>query len=119
MTARLTSPQPAISLLRRPWRAGPFSLFFAFTPLWTWIYAQFAWQTYFGGPLIEPIGPLGLPASVFFTGMVMLWMLVGVYALWAARSRRIAGVVYLVFTIPATFALIVGPAIVLIIQNLG
>lgn len=47
----------------------------------------------------------------------MLWMLIGVYVLWGARSRLVAAAVYLVFTIPATVALILGPAIVLILQN--
>ena len=118
MTASLAAPQRASSILRRPWRSGPFSKFFAFTPLWIRIYGYFAWQTYFPGMFEEPLGPFGIPQGVLVDGLVMFWMLIGVYVLWGARSRLVAAAVYLVFTIPATIALFLGPAIVLILQNL-
>jgi hypothetical protein len=119
MTASLASPQPsqtATSLLLKPWRSGPFSKFFAFTPLWIRIYGYFAWQTFFP-PMFPASGRFGIPQGVFVDGLVMLWMLIGVYVLWGARSRMVAAAVYLVFTIPATIALLFGPAIVLILQN--
>jgi hypothetical protein len=119
MTASLASPQPpqpAKSILWKPWRSGPFSKFFAFTPLWLRIYGYFAWQTFFPG-MFTASGPFGIPQGVLLDGLVMFWMLVGVYVLWGARSRLVAAAVYLVFTIPATIALIFGPAVVLILQN--
>jgi hypothetical protein len=117
VTASLASPQRASSVLRRPWRAGPFSIFFAFTPLWIRIYAYFAWQTFSSPMFTDSSGPFGISQRVFVDGLVMLWMLIGVYVLWRARSRLVAGAVYLVFTIPATIAVIFGPAIVLILHN--
>lgn len=95
-------------------------MFFAFTPLWIWIYAYYERETSLGSPMYTDVsGPFGIPMNVLFDGLVMFWMLIGVYVLWGARSRLVAAVVYLVFTSPATIALILGPAIVLIVQNLG
>lgn len=119
MTGLLASPQPTSTLVRRPWRSGPFSKFFAFTPLWIRIYGFFAWQTFFPPMFTDASGPLGMPLSGFVDGLVLLWMSIGVYVLWSARSRLVAAVVYLVFTIPATIALILGPAVVLILQNMS
>ena len=87
MTTSLASPPPTASLLRRPWRSGPFSMFFAFTPLWIRIYAYFAWQTFFQPMFTDASGPFGMPMSTFMDGLVMFWMLIGVYVLWSARSR--------------------------------
>ena len=119
MTASLASPQRASSVLRGPWRSGPFSMFFAFTPLWIRIYGYFAWQTFSSPMFGEPLGPFGIPQGALVDGLVMLWMLIGVYVVWGTRSRLVAAAVYVVFTIPAPIALILGPAIVLILQNLG
>lgn len=119
MTESLASPQVASSALGRPWRSGPFSMFFAFTPLWIRIYAHFAWTTFSSPMFAPPAGPFGIPLATLVEGLVMLWMLIGVYVLWSTRSRVVAAAVYLVFTIPATIALVFGPAIVLILQNQG
>jgi hypothetical protein len=117
MTASLASRQPPASLMLRPWRARPFSKFFAFTPLWIRIHAHFAWQTFFPPMFSGVRGPFGIPSDVVFDGLVLIWMSIGGYVLWGARSRLIAAVVCLVFTIPATIALIFGPAIALILEN--
>ena len=61
--------------------------------------------------------PLGHPAGAFLDALVLVWMSIDVYVLWSARSRLVAGLVYVVFTIPATIALLFGPAILLILQN--
>ena len=122
MTQSRTPPQPprpATSLMRRPWRAGPFSLLFAFTPLWVGMYAYSQLQGSVGSPMnTDTSGPFGIPQGVLFNGLVMVWMLIGVYVLWRTRSQLVPGLVYLIFTIPATIALLFGPAIVLILQNL-
>jgi hypothetical protein len=110
-------PPSAVSPLRRPWRSGPFSRFFAFTPLWIRIYGYFAWRTFFQPMFSDSSGPLGLPLGVLIDAFVLFWMSIGVYVLWGARSRLVAGLVYVAFTIPATISIIFGPAIVLILQN--
>jgi hypothetical protein len=46
-------------------------------------------------------------------------MLIGVVAIWDARSRAVELASLLVFTIPATIVTIFWPAIILIVQNLG
>jgi hypothetical protein len=116
LSSLASSPTPA-SLMRRPWRSGPFSRFFAFTPVWIRIYGYFAWQTFFQPMFTDSSGPLGVPLGVLIDGLVLLWMSIGVYVLWGARSRLVAAFAYVVFTIPATIALTFGPAIVLILQN--
>lgn len=91
----------------------------ALTPLWillvTFVARGAYWVSFFG-PQHEI---LGIPRSVAMIGLAMVWMVLGLVLTWDARSRLTQAVALLVFTIPATLFLVLGPAIVLIVQNLG
>jgi hypothetical protein len=117
MTSSLASSQSAAAPAETAWRSGWFSRFFAFTPLWLRIFGFFAWQTYFPGMYSRMAETSGPPPGDLLEGLVMAWMLVGAYVLWRARSRLVAAGVYLIFTIPATLAVTLGPAIVLILLD--
>lgn len=111
MIDRPTAPPTAA-----PWRPGWFSKFWAFTPIWLWIVVQVA-APRFSEPMFA--SPPGISPGVVLMGVVAIWMLLGAYVLWHARSLRVAAIAYVLFTLPATFALILGPAVVLILQNLS
>jgi len=104
---------------QKPWRAGWFSMFFAFTPVWFWVIANVAAPRFSEPMVVQPPGILGIPLGVVLAGLVGFWMLLGVLVLWRARSRRVAALAYTIFTAPATVVLIYGPALILILQNLA
>lgn len=119
MTSSLVSPQTAAPPTPKPWRPGWFSKFFAFTPIWFWIIANVGAPRFSEPMFVQPPAMFGIPAGVLLAGLVVFWMLMGAFVLWSARSRRVAAIAYTAFTFPATVALILGPALILIWQNLG
>jgi hypothetical protein len=67
----------------------------------------------------NPPAIAGLPMGVVFLFIALVWAVLGVLVVWGARSTaRIIGAL-LVFTLPASMAIILGPAVILIIQNLA
>jgi hypothetical protein len=91
----------------------------AFTPLVVVVLVSLFARTYFGRSSEEPPSIVGIPLGVAVQGLALLWMLIGVVAIWDARSRAVELASLLVFTIPATIVTIFWPAIILIVQNLG
>ena len=63
-----------------------------------------------------PSDPKTIAVNAVITGLPFVWMLIGVYVLWNARSPVIHGAVY---TIPALVGAICLPAMILILQNLS
>lgn len=61
----------------------------------------------------------GLPAKLVFMAGAGSWALIGLGLVWDARSWLIDVLGLLLFTIPAMLFLILGPAIILIIENLA
>lgn len=117
MTALLASTQPDPVPAAKGWHPRLIAKVVVLTPLWVLIYTKFAAQTFFGSQ--PPSVFFGLTAGDLMIVLAMFWMLIGVYALWHAKSLFVELVAYLAFTVPAMFAVILGPAIVLIVQNLG
>lgn len=119
MTSSFVSPQSAATPASVAWRPGWPSRIFALTPLWVLIISPLAAPRFF-----EPLGGeypniLGLNLGVIVTALALFWMLIGLYVLWNATTRWVEALVYTVFTIPATMAVLLTPALVLIMQNLG
>jgi hypothetical protein len=117
MTSTLASPPPDRAV--PPARSRVAVRAVALTPLWVSVVLFVAqgtfWKQFFGSPP-EMIGmPLGFWMVVLAAG----WMLIGAALIWNAQSRVLETVVLLVFTIPATIFLILGPAVILILQNLS
>ena len=80
------------------------------------------------GPIIYLISPtyfgpdrelLGIPQVLLMTVGPMSWALIGLGIVWDARSWLADVLTLVVFTIPAMLFMIIGPAITLIVQNLG
>jgi hypothetical protein len=119
VTSSSPSPAPAGTPNLRPWRSGWSSRIVAFTPLVVFVLVSLFARTYFGRSVEEPPSIIGIPLGIVVQGLAFFWMLIGVVAVWDARSRAVELVSLLVFTIPATIVTILGPAIILIMQNLG
>ena len=84
-------------------------------PLWLGLLLHLMSPTFFG-PRPEL---LGLPASLVMMVGAMSWALIGLGVIWDARSWLVDALSLVVFTIPAMLFMILGPAIILIVQNLG
>lgn len=70
----------------------------------------------FFGPRLEL---LGIPAKLVMMLGGVSWALIGLGIIWDARSWLVDALALVLFTIPAMLFMILGPAIILIIQNLG
>ena len=92
---------------------------FAFLPLIVLAVVQVA-STDFVQPMFsEPPSILGIPLGVVVGAVAFVWMLIGAAMLWNAQSTWRVMLALIVFTFPATFVVIYGPAVILIMQNLG
>jgi len=120
MTSSVVSPQPATAPVRDApsrWQ-GPWRLF-ALLPLWIYLIFSATQGPSLGGPFGEPPKALGLPLDVWLTILVGSWTIAGLALIWDARSWPRRALALFLFTIPATFVMILGPAVILIVQNLG
>jgi hypothetical protein len=71
-----------------------------------------------GHPMFsEPMAP-GIDLGVVLTIFAVSWGAIGGYVVATSRRPWVLPVALLVFTFPAIVALVLGPAIVLILQNL-
>lgn len=61
----------------------------------------------------------GLPAGAVLVAVAIGLMLAGVWLLRRAESDLATLLVFLLFTIPATAVILVGPAVILVVVNLG
>ena len=78
-----------------------------------------ATPTYF-----EPFGVrrpelFGVPLDFIVMVFAVAWGAIGGYVVATRRSPWVLPLVLVVFTLPACLAIILGPAIILILQNLG
>ena len=91
----------------------------AFTPLIVGTILFLAPTRYFDPMFAKPPDMLGVPLGVVALALAGIWMLIGVAIVWNARSRITEMLALMLFTIPATILVILGPALILIMQNLG
>lgn len=75
--------------------------------------------TYFGPMGYEPPTILGIPAGLVITAIALAWGALGGVIVARSRSRLALPLVLLLITLPACAVVILAPAIVLILQNLG
>jgi hypothetical protein len=74
---------------------------------------------HFMGPMFEkPPEALGLPLGTVIIGLSVIWYAIGVAIVGVASRLSLRLVAILVFVFPATFALLFGPALILILQNM-
>jgi hypothetical protein len=78
---------------------------------------------FMGGPTLghpmfsEPVAP-GIDLGVVVTTFAVSWGAIGGYIVATSRRPWVLPLALVVFTFPATLAIVLGPAIVLILQNL-
>ena len=116
MTSSIVAPQPEAA---RPRPERWLYRFVALLPLWVMVAEALFAPTYFGGFQESPPDIVGIPLGVALTGAAFAWMLIGVAIVWNARSRLTEALGLLLFTIPATLVAVLGPAVIVIMQNLG
>lgn len=67
----------------------------------------------------SPPAILGLPAGVVFLFIALAWAVLGILVGRSARSNARILLAMVVFALPASMAIFLGPAAILIIQNLA
>jgi hypothetical protein len=91
----------------------------ALIPLWATI-ALILLAPGFMDPLYaNPPAILGLPAGIVLLSIALLWMAIGVGIVASARALWSQLAALWIFAVPATAAILLGPAVVLTIQNLA
>lgn len=100
-------------------RTGAPSRMFALMPLWVFVVVSTFSTEFFTALRVMPPGILGFPAAIVIEIGALLWMLVGVIVIAYARSRLVESLALTVFTIPATVVVVLTPAMIGMVQNLG
>ena len=113
----MPSPQPAATIAP-PSRSRFLVRAAALMPFWLFLalFATGQFNSFFGPP---PPEIMGIPLGAWMIALAAGWMLIGVALVWGTRSRLTEMFVLLLFTIPATILLVLGPAVILILQNLS
>jgi hypothetical protein len=88
-------------------------------PLFLWALLTILTPGYMDPVFASPPAILGRPAGIVLMIGGLVWMMLGVVALVRTTSTVAGGVVLVVFTVPATFAIILLPAIIVIVSNLA
>lgn len=86
-------------------------------PVWLLVFFQLAAPGYMEPAFANPPGVLGMPAGLVPLAVALSLTAVGVVGLRRVSSTPAATLVFLVSTVPATFAVVLTPALVLILQN--
>lgn len=107
-------PKPA-----RPWRSDPITRVSALAPFALAFYIDFIQRPTFGGIFAKPPELVGLPAGMWLQISLLSWAAVGAWIVWTTRSRLKSALALLLFTVPALFGIMLGPAVILIWQNLA
>ena len=71
-----------------------------------------------GRPMFDPPEVAGIPLNLAIVGLVLGWAGFGALVVWTTGSRLAATLAYVFITLPSMLGLILGPAIILILQNL-
>jgi hypothetical protein len=67
----------------------------------------------------NPPDIVGLPAGVVFLFFALVWAVFGILVVRGARSNARILLAFVVFALPASIAIFLGPALILIVQNLA
>ena len=95
------------------------TLIVGLSPLWLLLYLVVVDPGF-----LEPLGRnsvslVGLPLGMAMIGTALLLSLAGAFVIWRASSKRMTGIALLVLIVPALTLVVFGPAIYLIIENMG
>jgi hypothetical protein len=90
----------------------------ALMPMWLLVVTALA-SSAFQVVLTDPPTVLSMPLGVVLEAVAMLWTLLGAVVVWRARSPLTEAIALLVFTIPATVAVVATPALIELLPTLG
>jgi len=108
-------PAPA----RIAWRADGAWRLISLTPFGLALVLAIFARTYFGSGLGKPPDILGIQLGVAVDALALGWAALGARVIWTTRSMAMATIALLTTTAPAIVFLVLGPAIILILQNLS
>ena len=109
----LSAPSPTPTIAARGMQSRIPLRLIALTPLWFGPVVHLMSPRYFGtAPEL-----LGLPQDLVLAAAAALWAMIGAAIIWRARSWVADALTVLIFTIPALALVILGPAVILVLQN--
>ena len=101
------------------WRASGAAKIASLAPFLVAVALQLFAPVYFAPMLVRPPDILGIPLGVVAGALILAWAALGTLIVWTTHSRLAAAMALAFLTLPSIFALILGPAIILILQNLS
>ena len=102
-----------------PWRAPAGARIASLAPFFLAVALQLLAPKYFPPMFAAPPAIMGLPLGAVVGALTLAWAAFGALIVWTTHSRLAAALALAFLTVPSMFALILGPAVVLILQNLG
>ena len=102
-----------------PWRAPVGARIASLTPFFLALALQLFAPTYFPPMFSKPPDVMGVPLGAIVGALALAWAAFGALVVWTTHSRLAAGLALAFLTVPSMFAAILGPAVILIMQNLG
>ena len=103
----------------RPWRSDPITRLSTLAPFVLAIYVDFFMPRFGGGMFDKPPELLGLAAGAWLQIALLSWAAVGAWVVWTTHSFLKSALALFLFTLPSLFGMVLGPAIILIWQNLA
>jgi len=119
MTFEAGGTGAAVLAPARPWRAPAAARLSSLAPFLLAVALQLFAPVYFRPMLARPPEILGIPLGVVVGALTLAWAAFGSLVVWTTHSRLAAALALGFLTIPSIFAMILGPAVILILQNLG
>lgn len=100
-------------------RSSLVGLILGLSPVWLGVFLAFAAPTF-----IEPFGRqdvaiAGLPLGVVLSVVSLVLAVSGAIVIWKARSTTVVAAALVLLTFPALMLVLMGPAVILILENLG
>ena len=103
----------------RPWGAPAAARLSSLAPFLLAVALQLFAPVYFRPMLVRPPEILGIPLGVVVGALILVWAAFGSLIVWTTHSRLAAALALGFLTIPSIFSMILGPAVILILQNLN
>jgi hypothetical protein len=111
--------EPAAIHLALPRRTGWLVRGITALPLVVWTVLSLVAPGFTDPVYDNPPGVLGLPAGILLLLAGLAWGLLGMLIVWRTTSSVVTVAALVLFTVPATIAIVLGPAWVLVIQQLA
>lgn len=118
MTLQSGGTGAAVVAPPRPWRAPAAARLSSLAPFLLAVALQLFAPVYFRPVLARPPEILGVPLGVVVGALILAWAAFGSLIVWTTQSRLAAALALGFLTIPSIFAMILGPTVILILQNL-